>query len=113
MGGHGGARDHGIRRGQILARGKSGLVGARAHLIAFSRERDLSSLRVVDASSVDLAQVLAGLKLSFGQAFDIWRSAPSGKRFEVLGKVRRALRETATASAGRCFDIGEFKNWDP
>ena len=66
----------------------------------------------MDASSVALAQVLAGLKLSLRQAFDIWRSAPSGKRFEVLRKVRRAVRETAAASAGRCFDIGEFKNWE-
>jgi predicted O-methyltransferase YrrM len=52
------------------------------------------------------------LKLSFGQAFHIWRSAPRGQRFAVLRKVRRAVRETTTDSPGRCFDIGEFQNWE-
>jgi predicted O-methyltransferase YrrM len=67
---------------------------------------------VVDASSVALAQVLAGLKLSLGQAFDIWRTAPRGRRFEVLRKVRHAVRETGARSAARYFDVGEFKNWE-
>jgi methyltransferase family protein len=67
---------------------------------------------VVDASSVPVAQVLAGLKLSFGQAFHIWHSAPRGRRFEVLRKIRHAVRETAARSPARCFDIGEFQNWE-
>ena len=67
---------------------------------------------MVDASSVALTQVLGGLKLSFGQAFDIWRSAPRGHRAEVLRKVRRSLPETTLASSARCFDVGEFKNWE-
>lgn len=67
---------------------------------------------MVDASSVALAQVLGGLKLSLGHAFGIWRSAPAGQRFEVLRKVRRSLREAAAISPGRHFDIGEFKNWE-
>lgn len=52
------------------------------------------------------------MKLSFGQAFDIWRAAPRGRRFEVLRKIRHAVRETAAVAPGRCFDIGEFKNWE-
>jgi predicted O-methyltransferase YrrM len=52
------------------------------------------------------------LKLSFGQAFDIWRSAPAGRRSEVLRKVRRSLRESAVASSARYFDVGEFRNWE-
>ena len=67
---------------------------------------------MVDASARAVAEVLAGLKLSFGQAFDVWRAAPRGERFEVLRKVRCSLRETDPASSGRCFDIGEFKNWE-
>jgi predicted O-methyltransferase YrrM len=67
---------------------------------------------VVDASSVPVAQVLAGLKLSFGQSFDIWRAAPPGRRFDVLRKVRHAVRDTGAAAPARCFDIGEFKNWE-
>jgi predicted O-methyltransferase YrrM len=67
---------------------------------------------VVDASSVALAQVLAGLKLSFSQSFDIWRTAPRGRRFAILRRVRDAIRKTGAAAPGRCFDIGEFKNWE-
>jgi predicted O-methyltransferase YrrM len=67
---------------------------------------------VVDASSVALAQVLAGLKLSFGHALNTWRSAPRGHRFEVLGKVRSALRDAHPGFAGHCFDIGEFKSFE-
>jgi hypothetical protein len=52
------------------------------------------------------------LKLSFSQAFDIWRSAPRGRGSEILRKVRRSLRETAVASSARYFDVGEFKNWE-
>ena len=52
------------------------------------------------------------MNLSFAQAFDIWRAAPPGRRFEVLRKVRHAVRETAVASSARSFDIGEFKNWE-
>jgi predicted O-methyltransferase YrrM len=52
------------------------------------------------------------LKLSFGQAFDVWRSAPRGRRWEVLRRVRRSLGETAVASSARYFDVGEFKNWE-
>jgi len=52
------------------------------------------------------------LKLSFGQAFDIWGSAPRGRRWEVLRRVRRALREIPVASSARYFDVGEFKNWE-
>ena len=52
------------------------------------------------------------MKLSFGQSFNIWRSAPRGRRSEVLRKVRRSLREIAVASSARYFDVGEFKNWE-
>jgi predicted O-methyltransferase YrrM len=52
------------------------------------------------------------LKLSFGQAFDVWRAAPRGRRFEVLRKVRGSLRETAAVAPSRYFDVGEFKNWE-
>jgi predicted O-methyltransferase YrrM len=52
------------------------------------------------------------LKLSFGQSFDIWRTAPRGRRFDILRRVRDAVRKTCAAPPGRCFDIGEFKNWE-
>jgi predicted O-methyltransferase YrrM len=67
---------------------------------------------VVDASSVAVAQVLASLKLSFGQAFNIWRAAPRGRRWEVLREVRRSLCERAVPSPPRYFDVGEFRNWE-
>ncbi|MFL6519601.1 MAG: class I SAM-dependent methyltransferase [Chthoniobacterales bacterium] len=52
------------------------------------------------------------MKLSFGQAFDIWRAAPLGRRFDILRRVRDAVRKTGAAAPARCFDIGEFKNWE-
>ncbi|HZE12867.1 MAG TPA: class I SAM-dependent methyltransferase [Chthoniobacterales bacterium] len=52
------------------------------------------------------------MKLSLGQAFDIWRAAPRGRRSEVLRKVRDAVRETSADSSPRYFDVGEFKNWE-
>jgi predicted O-methyltransferase YrrM len=52
------------------------------------------------------------LKLSFGQGFDIWRSAPRGRGFDVLRKVRSAVGESGAASPARYFDVGEFRNWE-
>src|SRR5437868_3819969 len=106
------SRNHGVCGDKILAYGRPWLVGARPCLVAFSRERDLHAFRVVDASSIAIAQVLASLKLSFGHAFNIWRSAPRGHRFELLRKIRCVLRDASPASSARYFDVGEFGSWE-
>jgi Methyltransferase domain len=52
------------------------------------------------------------LKLSFAQKFHLWRNAPVGRRFEVVGAVRSAAARPLPSEAGRYFDVGEFKNWE-
>jgi predicted O-methyltransferase YrrM len=52
------------------------------------------------------------LKPSLSHCFQLLRSAPRGRRFEVVRAVRQSLlREQPTGSA-RYFDIGEFKSFE-
>ena len=51
------------------------------------------------------------MNLSLSLYFDVLRYAPSGRRFEIVRKIRRALANPSPA-AGRCFDIGEFGTFE-
>jgi predicted O-methyltransferase YrrM len=44
--------------------------------------------------------------------FNLLRYAPRGRRFEVLWKVRRAIRREPPPVAPRYFDVGEFKSFE-
>jgi predicted O-methyltransferase YrrM len=47
------------------------------------------------------------LKLSLSHSWNLWRGVPSEKRREVIRAASQQL-----PSGGRCFDFGEFKNWE-
>lgn len=52
------------------------------------------------------------MKLSLSQRFDLWRYAPPGRRAEFVRKVRDLVRDAGAPASARCFDVGEFKNWE-
>lgn len=52
------------------------------------------------------------LKPGLSQWFDLWRHAPPRRRGEFVRKVRDLVRDGATSAPGRCFDVGEFQNWE-
>ena len=47
------------------------------------------------------------MKLSLSHAWNLWRCVPAGKRREILRAAKQKL-----PTGGRCFDIGEFRNWE-
>lgn len=47
------------------------------------------------------------MKLSLSHSWYLWRGVPSKKRREVIRAASQPL-----PSGGRCFDIGEFRNWE-
>jgi predicted O-methyltransferase YrrM len=51
------------------------------------------------------------LKLSLSQSWNLWRNAPAGRRFEAVRAAGRAA-EQPLPGTGRCFDVGEFRNWE-
>ncbi len=51
------------------------------------------------------------MKLSLSQSWNLWRNAPAGRRLEVVRAVRSAGQPLLPGDA-RCFDVGEFKNWE-
>src|SRR4051794_8997946 len=52
------------------------------------------------------------VKLSLAQRWDIFRSAPLGRRFRSVRKIQDALRSNAPPANPRYFDVGEFRNWE-
>jgi predicted O-methyltransferase YrrM len=52
------------------------------------------------------------LKLSPAHYLEAFRSAPPGRRFEVVRKLRRAVTSPGPAAAAGCFDIGEFRSFE-
>ena len=52
------------------------------------------------------------LNLSPSRYLEIWRAAPSGRRFEVARKVAAAVRQNPPTESARYFDVGEFQNWE-
>jgi cephalosporin hydroxylase len=52
------------------------------------------------------------LKLSLSQYFNLLRSGPRGRRFEVARKVRRAILPGLPIGTGQYFDVGEFKSFE-
>ena len=52
------------------------------------------------------------MKLTLSHSFGLWRNAPLGRRFEVLRKVREAVRRVPGQGSPRYFDVGEFRNWE-
>jgi predicted O-methyltransferase YrrM len=47
------------------------------------------------------------LKLSLSQSWNLRRCLPAGERQAVLRAAKQDL-----PTAGRCFDVGEFRNWE-
>src|SRR4051812_44267468 len=47
------------------------------------------------------------LKLSLSHTWNLWRGVSAEKRKEVIRAARQQL-----PSGGRCFDVGEFRNWE-
>ena len=47
------------------------------------------------------------LSLSLSDHWNLWRYVPAGKRREVVRAASQPL-----PAGGRCFDIGEFRNWE-
>ena len=52
------------------------------------------------------------VKLSLRQRFHLWRHSPVGLRFEFMRKVGEAVRQILSSGHSRCFDVGEFNNWE-
>jgi predicted O-methyltransferase YrrM len=52
------------------------------------------------------------LRLTVSQQFNLLRHAPARRRFEVLRKVREAVRRSPAPEAPRYFDVGEFKSFE-
>src|SRR5438067_438448 len=52
------------------------------------------------------------VKLSLAHRLDFFRYGPSGRRFEFARKVAEAVRQNPAPDSARCFDVGEFKNWE-
>ena len=50
--------------------------------------------------------------MRFTDWFNLVRFAASGRRLEVLGKVRAALRHRGAPEDARYFDVGEFKSFE-
>ena len=47
------------------------------------------------------------MKLSLSHSWNLWRGVSAAKRKEVIRAARQPL-----PSGGRCFDVGEFRNWE-
>lgn len=58
------------------------------------------------------AAKVGGLRLKFSQCFNLWRSVPPGRRVKTVRKVREAVRRSLASESPRCFDVGEFRNWE-
>jgi cephalosporin hydroxylase len=54
----------------------------------------------------------AFLKLSFTHYLRAFRSAPSGRRFEAVRKLRSAVAIPLPSGPAESFDIGEFKSFE-
>jgi hypothetical protein len=52
------------------------------------------------------------LKLSPAHYLAAFRSAPPGRRFEVVRKLHRAVTSPGPVAAVECFDIGEFRSFE-
>jgi predicted O-methyltransferase YrrM len=52
------------------------------------------------------------VKLSLSDHLALLRTAPPGRRFETLGKVRQLLHSQVPEKAPRYFDVGEFKSFE-
>ncbi len=53
---------------------------------------------------------LSNLRLTVSHYFNLWRHAPPGRRFDVVRKVRSAVRRSPAPL--RYLDIGEFKSFE-
>lgn len=51
------------------------------------------------------------MKLPLSRYFELFRSAPSGRRLEVIQKIKHACANPLPA-ARPCFDIGEFQSFE-
>lgn len=53
------------------------------------------------------------MKFSLSHYANAFRSAPAGRRFEVIRKVRGALADSQAAGAGgECIDLGEIRSFE-
>lgn len=52
------------------------------------------------------------MRLPISHSLNLLRVAPPGRRFEVVGKVRKLVRDAGTPAPARSFDIGEFKSFE-